>query len=196
VFTVSRTGDTLQPLTVRYAIAGSALHGVELPAIPDQLTIPAGASTGQIVIRPIDHGHGLSTQTAVIQLRSSAGYSVGAEGYATVHITNDVLPYARIEVAAGPAVEGGVPAKFLITTTGTGTGNVVVKYQMSGTAVNGVDYRLVSGTVSMAKNATSLVTITPLQNTNVEAFKKVTATLVSDPSYSTGLDSTASDLHR
>ena len=192
VFTVTRTGDTSQALTVNYGITGSALHGTDYVPLPGVLTIPAGSSTATIVITPIDDAIGEAAQTAVFQLRSGTGYAVAAPSNATVTITdNGDLPYATINLITGPAVESGTTGTFRITTTGTGTGNITVVYTVSGTAANGVDYSLLSGSASMARNATSTITITPLQDALIEGYETITLTLNPDPTYSLALDSSA-----
>ncbi len=184
VFTVTRTGDTSQALTVNYGMTGSALHGTDYVALPGVLTIPAGSSSATVVITPIDDTIGEGPQTAVIQLRSGTDYAVGAPSNATVTIAdNNDLPYATINMTAGPVVEGGAAGTFRITTTGTGIGNITVRYTVSGTATNGVDYSRLSGSVSMAKNATSNITITPLQDALIEGYETITLTLNPDPTY-------------
>jgi hypothetical protein len=193
VFTVTRTGSTSQPLTVNYGLTGSALHGTDYVALPGVLTIPAGSSIGTVVITPIDDDIGEPAQTAVLYLRSGTGYIVGSASSATVTITDNAdLPNVAIDVTSAPAVESGTTGTFRITTTGTGSGNITVKYTVTGTATNGVDYSFLSGTVTMAKNTTSNITITPIQDVEVEGYETITITLSPDPAYAIGLDSSAS----
>ncbi len=192
VFTVTRTGSTASALTVNYGVTGSALHGTDYVPLPGVLTIPAGSAVATVVITPIDDGIGEPDQTAVLQLRGGIGYTVGAASNATVTITdNGDVPYATINVTAGPAVEGGATGTFRITTTGTGTGNITVLYTVTGTATNGTDFTALSGSLSMGKNTTSNLTVTPLQDALVEGYENITVTLTPDPAYALALDSSA-----
>ncbi len=191
IFTVTRTGSTAAALTVNYGMTGSALHGTDYVALPGVLTIPAGSSVGTIVITPIDDGIGEPAQTARLYIRSGLGYAIGSPGDATVTITdNNDVPYVAVSTTAS-AKESGTAGTFKITTTGTGTGNINVRYTMSGTATNGVDYTMLSGTLSIGKNTTANVTVTPLQDTLNEGYETVTLTLTPDPAYTIAVDSEA-----
>jgi hypothetical protein len=192
VFTITRTGDTTLPLTVNYGMTGSALHGTDYVALPGVLTIPAGSAVATVVITPIEDSIGEPAQTAVLELRGGLGYSIGAASSATVTITdNSDVPYASIAVTAGPALESGTAGTFRVTTTGTGAGNINVLYIVSGTATNGTDYSALSGTLTMGKNATATITISPIQDAIVEGNETITITLTPDPAYSLALDASA-----
>ncbi len=52
-FTVRRTGDLTQPLTVGYAIQGSARNGVDYSPLNGEVTIEAGRSSATIVVKPL-----------------------------------------------------------------------------------------------------------------------------------------------
>ena len=191
VFTVTRTGSTAAALTVNYGITGSALHGTDYVALPGVLTIPAGSSVGTIVITPIDDGIGEPAQTARLYLRGGTGYAIGSPGDATVTITdNGDLPYVAVSTTAS-AIEGGASGTFKITTNGTGTGNITVRYTLSGTATNGTDFTTLGGTLSMTKNTTATVTVAPLQDALNEGYESVTLTLTPDATYTLAVDSEA-----
>jgi len=52
VFTISRTGSTTDPMTVYYTLSGSAVSGVDYINVPGSVTIPAGASSATVEIKP------------------------------------------------------------------------------------------------------------------------------------------------
>ncbi len=192
VFTITRNGSTAAALTVNYGITGSALHGTDYVPLPGVLTIPAGSAVGTVVITPIDDAIGEPAQTALFQLRGGIGYTVGAPGSATVTVTdNGDLPYASIAVTTGPAIEGGTTGVFRVTTAGTGTGNITVRYTVTGTATNGTDFTNLGGTLSIGKNTTANISIATIQDTTVEGYETVTITLDPDPAYSLAVDSSA-----
>ena len=191
-FLITRTGDTSQPLTVYYAIIGSAHQGVDYLPLPGVLTIPAGSSTGAVTVTPIDDGLGEPAQTVILQLRAGAGFIAGNPGTATVTLNDNTdLPVVTVDVLDGVAGEPGDAGTFRFTTTGTGSGNITVRYTVTGTATPGSDYAALSGTLSMAKNATATVTVTPIDDAELENLETVTVTIDPDPGYTIFLDTSA-----
>ncbi len=191
VFVVTRTGDVSAPLTVNYALGGSAHHGVDYATLPGVLTIPAGSNVGSITVTPIDDSIGEPTQTIIVQIRSSIGYAVGAAGNATANLLDDDVPVVTVGVSDGNFGEPGDAGSFKFTTTGSGSGNITIHYTVSGTATSGVDFTALPGTLSLGKNTTATVTVTALDDTESEDMETVTLTIDPDPAYTTFLDRTA-----
>ena len=183
VITVTRTGDTGAPLTLAYIIGGSALHGTDYLALPGEVTIPAGQSSADIVIVPIDDDHGEPAQTVVLQLRNDPRHVLAAPPLATVTILDDDLPVVAVGVQDGVCYEPSDAGSFRITTTGTGSGNITVRYSVSGTATPGADYTALTGTLSMAKNANATLAISPINDSLQEDAESVVVTLLPDPAY-------------
>lgn len=100
VFTITREGSTASPLTVFYVLAGTALNGVAYTNLPGSVTIPAGASSAQVFIAPIDFSFSELQQTVVLRLTGAANYTIGAPDAGTVTIqNNDVVPVATLATA-------------------------------------------------------------------------------------------------
>ncbi|MEO7318696.1 MAG: Calx-beta domain-containing protein [Chthoniobacteraceae bacterium] len=191
-FLITRTGPTTLPLTVNYAIGGSATHGVDYERLPGVLTIPAGASTGSVTVLPIDDGIGEPPQTVTLQLRGGITHVVGNPGIATVNlIDNPDPPVVTVGVSNGVIGEPATAGSFRFTTTGSGDGNVTIHYTVTGTATPGIDYVALSGTLSMGRNATADVTVTPIDDSLPEDSETITVTIVADPAYTSFLDNTA-----
>ena len=72
VFTVYRTGDTGSPMTVYYHLGGTAQNGVDYELLPNNVTIPAGAASAEIVVAPIDDFLVEGTETVEIALEAVA----------------------------------------------------------------------------------------------------------------------------
>jgi hypothetical protein len=182
-FTVARTGDTSGALVVDYTISGTALHGVDYLALPGTLTIPAGAASALIPIVPFDDTHGEPAQTVFIQLRNDARYLIAAPVSATVTISDNDLPVVAIGVSDNVCNEPNATGAFRITTTGSGSGNITVRYTISGTATSGADFTALGGTLSMTKNTTATVTVTPIDDALLEDAETVAITITPDPAY-------------
>ena len=92
VVTVSRTGDTSAPLTVSYAVTGTATPGVDYVALPGTITIPAGAPSETIAISPVDDPFSEPNEVVTLMLNADPAYSVGSPSQAMVAVVSDDLP--------------------------------------------------------------------------------------------------------
>lgn len=94
-FTVSRTGDTSDPLTVTYTVGGTASNDDSdfTPTLTGSVTIAAGSSTADITVTPVDDSDIEGAETVTVTLIDTADYDLGATTEATVTIAdNDVAP--------------------------------------------------------------------------------------------------------
>ncbi|MEO5368132.1 MAG: PKD domain-containing protein, partial [Magnetococcus sp. WYHC-3] len=89
-----------------------------------------------------------------------------------VNVSASVLPVVSLTVSDAVAGEPGLvegTGKFTVSRSGDLTKAITVKYAMSGTASNGVDYTKLSGSVNLAAGKASVsVTLTPLADALVE----------------------------
>lgn len=147
-FVVTRSGDTSQPLTIYYSVAGNqgagtpALNGVDYEALSGVVVIPAGSAVSSITIIPRWDNLGEGPEQVVLQLGAGpTNYLVGASATATVTIADASANTPDLEVenmssAAEPATNG----VFRLTSRGGTGAPLVVHYTLSGTAINGTDY--------------------------------------------------------
>ncbi len=91
-FLISRNGVATGTITVALAISGTASNGVDFPALPSSVTIPAGSSTATVVVSPIADGIAEIAETVILTALGGAGYAVGSPSNATVTITADPGP--------------------------------------------------------------------------------------------------------
>src|ERR1017187_7778747 len=56
VFTLTRSGPTTAPLTVQYALSGTATNGVAYNTLPGSVVLPAGTNSAQVLVTPKDFG--------------------------------------------------------------------------------------------------------------------------------------------
>jgi uncharacterized protein (DUF1800 family) len=123
-FTVSRTGDTTLPLIVNYGVGGSAVNGVDYPALLGNVTIPAGAASVKIPLSPNpDVQADDDNDTVVLTVATGPGYLIGSQNSATVTITNlpATLYIATIRPttnATGGSTASGT-ASILLSQSGT-----------------------------------------------------------------------------
>jgi hypothetical protein len=91
-FVVRRAGPTNAPLTVHYAISGTAENGVDYQEIASHVTIPAGRRAARIVITPKDDRQPERIETVVLRLHPAALYNVGRPGAAAAVICDNDAP--------------------------------------------------------------------------------------------------------
>jgi hypothetical protein len=85
-FTISRTGSTAAALTVNLAVGGTATNGADYTTIANTVTIPAGASSVNVTVTPINDGLSDGNETVTLTVAASTGYSIGSANTATVTI--------------------------------------------------------------------------------------------------------------
>ncbi len=182
VFTISRTGgDSYLPLTVDYAIAGRAVHGADYRRLEGRAVIPAGASATTVEIYPIDDSVDEGIQNIILQLRSTATYTIGGSGTATMSITDNDDSQIYVKLTQSGVIEpatGSVTAvAYQIIRPASGAA-ITVNYAMSGTATEGVDYTGTTGSVTILASATSAyVTIVPVNDTIAEGLETIVMSL-------------------
>jgi hypothetical protein len=91
LFILSRTGSTALPLTVQVALTGTAVNGGDYASIATSQTFPAGQSTLNIAVQPINDSTVEDIETATLTLLNSSGndYVLGGAKTGTVSIYND-----------------------------------------------------------------------------------------------------------
>ncbi|HEY7516666.1 MAG TPA: Calx-beta domain-containing protein [Methylomirabilota bacterium] len=191
-FRVTRTGNIAAALAVKYTVTGTATPGADYTALPGTVTIPAGATTADFNVTPVNDTLMEPPETVVVNLAAGTGYSVGSPSSATVTIASDET--VRITATDPSATEAGLTTgTFTVTRTGTSTATLTVKYTVSGTATSGSDYSALPGSVTIPAGATSAtITVKPVNDTLMESPETVTLTLASAPGYTVGSPASAS----
>ncbi|MEW6302831.1 MAG: S8 family serine peptidase [Verrucomicrobiota bacterium] len=195
-FTINRTGSATSPLTVNYAVSGTAGNGTDCQSLPGTVTIPAGAASAVITVTPMDDTAVEGDETVVLTLSADAGYTVGAPSNATVVITDNdqapPLPTVTVTATDAAASEEGDPGVFTVTRGGSTSAPLTVNYLLSGTAGNGTDYQSLSGTVTIgAGSSAAPVTVMPVDDATLEGDEMVTLTLSADAAYTVGTPGSA-----
>lgn len=117
-FTLFRTGDTTEPLSVTFTVGGSAVAGVDYVPLSGTAVFPAGAADTTVSVIPTDDPYNEPGETVSLTLTSGAGYVVGSPSQAVVTIVSEDLP-ADLTVAALTVPGAGVPGAIITATTTT-----------------------------------------------------------------------------
>src|SRR5204863_14943 len=68
VFTVTRTGNTVAPLTVNYTVTGTATAGSDYTALSGSVTIPGGQASATITVAVLDDFVAEGPETVIVTL--------------------------------------------------------------------------------------------------------------------------------
>ena len=192
-FLITRIGDLAAPLTVYYAMAGAptgtvatALHGVDYELMPGVLTIPTGQSNASVTIIPRWDGLGEGPESVNLQLGAGpTDYRLGSPNLANITI-NDAgdPPYVEV-IQTDNAVEGGTVGRFRFSLKGSASSNIVVNYNLSGTATAGSDFAAPSGSVTIPGNGVNTVeiSITAIDDVVAEELETLTLSITPSPIY-------------
>jgi len=104
------------------------------------------------------------------------------------NLNNEVTPVITVTSTDAVASEEGLATgSITFTRTGPATSVLVVKYTVSGSATNGIDYSSLNGSVTIdAGQMSATVLITPVDDSEIEANENVILTLADDTAYSIG----------
>ncbi len=144
-----------------------------------------GLAAGSYVVRENAAAPRWASSLGRLPVTVGAGGSIGGLDFANAPVNVTLVATD----ATGTEVPGD-PAAFLVTRSGPTTSSLLVYYTISGTATNGSDYDLLSGTVTIAAGAsTAPITITPHNDNSPEGDETVQLTLASDAAYLIGTPS-------
>lgn len=93
-YTFSRTGSSVNGLTVNYAIGGTAVNGVDYGAIGASITFAPGSASATLIIDPIADATPDGDKTVSLTLSANPLYLLGTPAAVTATILDDdtVLP--------------------------------------------------------------------------------------------------------
>lgn len=200
-FTLTRTGSTAAPLTVQWALGGTASLGADYAAPASSATFPAGASSINVTVTPVDDSLVEGDETVELRLAYDPSYRIDA-AHAAASLTiadNDSpagLPVVTIEATDPSAAEAGPdPGIFTVSVAGGlpgDLGDLTVRYTVAGTAANGTDYAPLSGSLTIPAGQTSAtLEIDPVADGVLETAETVFVTLAPSSSYAVGSPATA-----
>jgi subtilisin family serine protease len=203
-FTIYRTGSNKFPLTVDYAIRGQhhwsrppATNGTDYQQIPGNITIPAGASSATFSVQPLPDNDSEWPETVRLQLTEKEGYEVGEQNIDVVTIADSNLPELLLygkwyggtpilrENSFAYTSESGNQEKFLLRRIGGDISKpLTVYYTLPGKAENGVDYKYLSGSITIPAEQNDLgFEIEPIDDNEIEGEENFELILTPDSTY-------------
>jgi hypothetical protein len=186
-FTITRTSSTASALTVYYSLGGKAVNGTDYALLSGSVIIPAGAASATVTVTPIYDTDKEGKDTVILTLSFDTAYTVGSPERATVKIAHSDELSVEMKAEAKASESGPNPGMFTISRKGGKESAWTVSYSLGGTAVNGIDYELLSGSVTIPAGASSAtVIVQPIDDTEVEGDETVVLILSADAAYKVG----------
>jgi hypothetical protein len=194
-FTVTRLGSTSVPLTVNFAVGGTASPGADYMAIGSSIVIPSGQASVVVSVIPLTDGEDEPTETVSMVLGSGT-YVVGTPAAAVVNLGDDPRP--RISVIAFDAAAsevGPATGTFRFSRTGSTAQALGFRFTAGGSAQNdgATDFTpFLSGDLTFAAGSDTVdVIVTPIADGLPETDETVVVTLLDDAHYNLGASVTA-----
>jgi acetyl esterase/lipase len=198
-FTLSRTGSLAAPLTVRWALSGTAEAGPDFGGPTRPVTIPAGQASAAFTIHPLDDGLIEGAETVILTLAHDPAYRIdvtrmSAQATIADNDSSAGRPVVTLEAVDPDLAEAGLnEGSFRISLDGALAADLEVRYTVGGTAINGKDYSALYGSVVISAGETSaLVEVVPVDDLLAETGESVILSLAPSSSYGVGAPSTSS----
>lgn len=107
LFTVTRTGNLTDSLTVQLGTSGTATNGVDYSTIGTTVVIPALASTATVGLTAIADSLAEGDETAILSINADAAYNIATPFTATTTITDKAVDAWRFFYFGGnPPLSG------------------------------------------------------------------------------------------
>ena len=151
IFQLNRTGSITRSLNVNYSLSGTATNGTDYGTLNGVATFASGSSTAIIFVNPTEDIIFEGNETAIFNLLTGTGYTVGTSNSSTITITdNDLQPQISInDVTLTEGDSGTKTANFAVTLSNPSSQTITVAYQTSNvSAVAGTDYITQTGTIT------------------------------------------------
>lgn len=159
----SRDSNFGSPLTIHYALGGSANAGTDFATLTGSVTLGAGQSSTFVQILPIDDSIAEGAETVEVSVQANNAYTVGSPSQTTITILDNDFeveppafrPEVSIQTDSSLVVEGQGGTAMRVSRTGSTSSPLTVTYSVSGDATNGADFTSLPGLVTIPAGASS-----------------------------------------
>jgi len=190
-FTLRRTGDAAQPLSVALALAGNA-NGTDFAGFSLSPVIPAGQDS--ITIRVIPRADNLveGPETVVLTISPTLDFVISGPVSATVVIADDPPVVSVIATDPDAAEAGPDPGAFTFTRAGGDLATALLVGFTRGGSASVSDYASIGSSLTLPANQTAAaLTITPVGDALVEGAETVVLTVAASSNVTVGTPASA-----
>jgi len=196
-FTVHRSENTADALTVDIVIRGTATEEADYTVESKSVTFPAGAESASIVVTPVDDKLGEPEETIIANLKLSQGiYEINHEYTATAILADDG-DTATVSITASDAQayerhEGDL-ILYTLSRTGDDSEDLAVTIKVGGSATADTDYEGDFADLEIfAFETETIIEVYALDDAEVEGDETIELTVVAGEGYAIGESASAS----
>ncbi len=187
-FTFKREGDLSGNLEIGYAVGGSATPGVDYQALSGRLLIPAGATSADLQLTPIDDSELEGDESVILSVTNAPGCDSDAPASGMLLIRDNEKASVSITAPdSGASEPGDDPGSFVVSRGSVVNGTLTVPMAISGLAVNGVDYVPLDNQVVIPDGVSSVtLDLIPFDDLHLETTEDVQFVLIPGTNYNLG----------
>ena len=177
-----------------FTLTGTALNGTDYTTVPLTANFAAGVATTTVVVTPTADTTTEGPETVILTLDVTTPYEVGAPESATVTISDTTAPLVSVSAFDSTAAEATLdPGVFRFTRSVVSATALTVTYTLAGSATNGSDYELLTGSVTIPAGLTFVdVQVMPKADLDLfEGTESVMVTLFDGAAYDLGAPASA-----
>lgn len=185
-FHLTRLGSLEEALTVRLAISGSALNGLDYARIPDHVTFTAGQRELEIAVAPYPDNQAEPAEFVELSLLKDDAYDLTESAQVARVLIADLPVVIGIEAIEPVAtLNPASPGVFLLRRSTVLDRSVLVRLETAGSAVAGADYVSLPRFVNLAPGqTTALLEVTPRPGATLDGrAPTVQLTVLPDAAY-------------
>lgn len=161
VYTFTLSQPALSSISINWAFgAGSATGGTDFTATPGPLVIPAGATSGTVIVDPAADATPEPDETVLVVLNAGTGYTTALPISATGTIVNDDLPTLSINDVSVSESAGTATFTVSLSAPALAGGVTFDIATANGSATSGADYTTNSLTSQIISAGSSTYTFT------------------------------------
>jgi hypothetical protein len=189
-FTITRFGNIAGPLTLTYALSGTASNGVDYSTLGTSANFAAGQASLVITVTPLDDNRPEPNETVTLSILTNAAYALGFYTTATVNLADDadqtpLFTFAASDTNAYERLSSLAGSFTLARTLGEMASSMTINFTLGGNAVLGVDYvSSATNSVTFGAGVTShVIQIVPINNALLDGDRTVTLSIQTTPSF-------------
>ena len=193
--TVAFSSPTTSPLTLGFAVDGTATPGVDytIPGLSGKsgsINVPSGSSQVTIPVTIVDDNHEDNGETVFITLSDSGGYSAPVPFRLRIRNDDPLAAATLVSIQAGEGVTEGGSASFTLTADPA----PAEALDVSVTVATDGDYGIAAGTqtVTIPTSGSATLTLATAGDGADEADGSVSVTVDAGDGYSVGTPSSGS----
>ncbi|MBP6633074.1 MAG: hypothetical protein KA297_26880 [Kofleriaceae bacterium] len=142
-------------VTVGTDTMASTASAADASLVATTITIPAGQTSGEVELAITADDEAEESETVAVVLRSASNATIGASATHVTTISADVLPRIDFVTTSSSALEAAGAQVLTLQLTSPAPGPIELAYVVAGSALAPDDHGLVTGTMTIAADATS-----------------------------------------